>query len=80
MRSSTSSFLFAKNRFGWIVPWANSQMLFGFTFKDIWRVDLVEIALFRYGNLLRDLDKVDAGGEVRDAARHDSEELVATQV
>jgi hypothetical protein len=32
------------------------------TLEDIGRVDLVRVTLFCDGDLLRDLDKVDAGG------------------
>ena len=49
------------------------------TFKNIWGIDFFRVALFRYGNFVRDLDKVDAGREIRDAARHDRKEL-ATDV
>ena len=38
------------------------------TLEDVGRVDLVRVTLFRDGDLLRDLDKVDAGGQIRDAA------------
>ena len=38
------------------------------TFKDVWGIDFFRVALFRYGDLVRDLDKVDAGGEICDAA------------
>jgi hypothetical protein len=40
----------------------------GRTVKDIGWVDLVRVTLFRDGDLLRDLDKVDVGGEICDAA------------
>lgn len=48
------------------------------TFKDVWGIYFFRVALFGYGDLVRDLDKVDAGGEIRDAARHDREELATT--
>jgi hypothetical protein len=38
------------------------------TFKDVWGIHFFGVALFGYGDLVRDLDKVDAGGEIRDAA------------
>ena len=38
------------------------------TFKDVWGVHFFGVALFRYGDLVRDLDKVDTGCEIRDAA------------
>jgi hypothetical protein len=38
------------------------------TFKDVWGVYFFRVALFGYGDLVRDLDKVDVGGEIRDAA------------
>ena len=76
MRSLTSSFLLAINdqsmcernareRGGW----------HGITLEHVWGVDFVRIALLGDGNLCGDLRKVGAGGEVRDAAGHDGEEL-----
>ena len=50
------------------------------TFKDLRRIDLFRVSLLRHGYLVRDLDKVDVGGEVRDAARHDREELTDSLV
>jgi hypothetical protein len=38
------------------------------TFKDVWGIHFFRVALFSYGDLVRDLDKVDTGGEIRDAA------------
>lgn len=48
------------------------------TFKDVWGIYFFGVALFGHWDLVRDLDKVDAGGEIRDAARHDREELMTT--
>jgi len=67
MRSSTSSFLFA------VAPVCIREERMGggkieLTFKDIGRVDLVRVTLLCDGDFLRDLDKVDARGEIRDAA------------
>jgi hypothetical protein len=78
MRSSTSSFLFAV-RFGsglTRVGGLGSGGERNRTFKDVWGIYFFRVALFGYGDLVRDLDKVDAGGEICDAARHDREELM----
>ena len=37
------------------------------TFKDVWGIHFFRVALFCYGDLVRDLDKVDTGGEIGDA-------------
>ena len=38
------------------------------TFEDVWGIHFFGVALFCYGDLVRDLDKVDTGGEIGDAA------------
>ena len=76
MRSSTSSFLFAvrfaggkQTRVSEERVWRNwERMGIKRTFKDIWGIHFFRVALFSYGDLVRDLDKVDAGGEICDAA------------
>ena len=45
------------------------------TFEDIWRVELVWVALFGDGYLFAELKEGGPGGEVGDAAGHDYEEL-----
>lgn len=49
------------------------------TFEDIWGINFFRVTLLRYGDLVRDLDKVDTGGEIGDAARHDREELATNR-
>ncbi len=45
------------------------------TLEYVWGIDFVRVALLGDGDLWGDLRKVGAGGEVRDAAGHDGEEL-----
>lgn len=69
IRSSTSSFLFAV-RGNHRVSEKERGTACGInrTFKDVWGIHFFRVALFSYGDLVRDLDKVDTGGEIRDAA------------
>lgn len=60
MRSSTSSFWFAF--FAPVCVRERGEGVVELTLEDIGRVDLVRVTLFRDGDLLRDLDKVGAGG------------------
>ena len=77
MRSLTSSFLLAINDQSMCERNARERGVGGmeFTLEHVWGVDFVRIALLGDGDLCGDLRKVGAGGEVRDAAGHDGEEL-----